>query len=794
MKNILIILLIISIFSVLPVKVIGQSAVSTFESIGLYWSPSGGSSSNECRVQYRVSGQSSWREGLPLWFDPRDQEYRGSIVHLNPGTSYEIRLTLDSGTSTTLNARTWSDNFPIARTVHVSSRNQPLIISEGGSSSGYILYTHPPDQESIIDVQNNHAACVSINAPYVIVRGLTLRGGREDGIQINNGAHDIVIENNDISGWGRVNSRGAPWGRDSDAGIAFGSSSGNQNSRRIIIQRNRIHHPRYNTFSWYEFGTRNNAQGPFGMAFYNGGGQFVIRYNEIYSDEDHQFHDGIGGGPNWSDTGFPNRDSDIYGNRVSMCWGDGIESEGGNSNVRIWGNYIDKFFMGIGNIVVDRGPCYLWRNVMGRSLISSQHGDFINDDWYRYNRGGFTHAGYSSTWGGGRVYVFHNTVLQPEPSGGMEYPLGVCIGLRSPSGLMRYYSRNNIIQVCASNCYSVSDKSDSDTSDLDYDLVNGRVDVDSGEETHAIRGIPIYASGNGPEEFFLSSSSPGYDDGIRLYNFNDNFAGSAPDMGAFESGSSPLEFGVSAYLSPGSTTTTTISGTTTTTSPTTCSYCGDATPCSGGETCDNQGNCILLSEGQGDCDCDENCQSGLYCDQVSGADYCCPVGTSWDGSGCSGGTTTTTSGGTTTTISSSECSFCGDTSPCSGGRVCDYTPGVCIDRLGEGQGDCDCDENCQSGLYCDPVTGGDDYCCAVGTSWDGGGCSGTGVTTTTIPPTTTTGTDNPPYFSNLRHNPLTVLVSDAVDILVDWFDDVGLQQIIIQENSTGEWLSHTVYN
>jgi len=158
------------------------------------------------------------------------------------------------------------------------------------------------------------------------------------------------------------------------------------------------------------------------------------------------------------------------------------------------------------------------------------------------------------------------------------------------------------------------------------------------------------------------------------------------------------------------------------------------------------------------------------------------------------GYTTTTYETTTTTTSSLGCSYCGDTSPCSGGRVCDYTPGVCIDRLGEGQGDCDCDENCQSGLYCDFVTGGDDYCCPIGTSWDGSSCSGGTVTTTTIiSTTTTTGSDNLPEFFNLRHNPATVLVGHAVDILVDWFDDVGLQQIIIQENSTGEWRSHTVY-
>ena len=46
--------------------------------------------------------------------------------------------------------------------------------------------------------------------------------------------------------------------------------------------------------------------------------------------------DGIGGSSNYSFKGSPNRDSDIYGNLISNCWDDAIESEGANMNVRIW--------------------------------------------------------------------------------------------------------------------------------------------------------------------------------------------------------------------------------------------------------------------------------------------------------------------------------------------------------------------------------------------------------------------------------------------------------------------------
>ena len=80
----------------------------------------------------------------------------------------------------------------------------------------------------------------------------------------------------------------------------------------------------------------------------------------------------------------------------------------------------------------------------------------------------------------------------------------------------------------------------------------------------------------------------------------------------------------------------------------TCGQCsGDCTqPCSSGSYNYNDGSHFcegitsntcnaVLGEGQGDCDCDENCQSGLYCDQINpGTDYCCPIGTSWDGSNC----------------------------------------------------------------------------------------------------------------------------------------------------------------
>ena len=89
-------------------------AVCTFASIGLYWTPDSSAADKPCFVRYRAAGEPTWREALPLWFDDRNGEYRGSIVQLQSGTTYEVHLELlGGGLSSELRAATWSETFPI---------------------------------------------------------------------------------------------------------------------------------------------------------------------------------------------------------------------------------------------------------------------------------------------------------------------------------------------------------------------------------------------------------------------------------------------------------------------------------------------------------------------------------------------------------------------------------------------------------------------------------------------------------------------------------------------------------
>jgi hypothetical protein len=432
-------------------------------------------------------------------------------------------------------------------------------------------------------VANAQAHNITIAAPYVIVRGLVLKGAQRDAIRLLNGAHAVVIEDNDISGWGRyshTNSDGLQVGENYDAGIRAQRVT---SLERVVIQRNKIHHPRYGANSW-AFG---HPLGPRAIHFReSAGGNHVFRHNEIYSSEGKYFNDGIGGGFNFSAVGFPHADSDIYGNLISHVWDDAIEAEGGNRNVRIWGNYLDRTYIGIATTATHVGPVYVFRNVINRSrksnLVSTD-----NDE-----AGPFGKSGTNSTWGNGRRYVFHNTTLQARAPGA-SLPIGVRHGFSGAgSGVTNTVSRNNIWHIRSSHSSAINQQGGSGN-DFDFDLFNGNITAYAGAETHGIVGTPIYEAGHGWSSesnglYQLAPNSPGYDRGVRLPNFNDNYTGAAPDMGAAEAGRPAMSFGGAARTASDTTTGTAPSGTTTETAPSDTS----STTASGGGLC-STALCVL---------------------------------------------------------------------------------------------------------------------------------------------------------------------------------------------------------
>jgi len=514
-------------------------AVPTFECFGVYWDPADAGTGKVCRVRYRETGAPAWREGFRMVYHDRNATYqggvyRGSIVHLTPDTEYEIELSLQpAGSSTSFTARTWNEVFPVAQTNELpQSMSSALTISASGTTDGYILY-QPAGNRATIDVGGSESYCIEVNGSYVIIRGLTLQNAAIHAIYLGD-VHDVVIEDCDISGWGRIDSDG--WAHDRDAAIKGREDA--TNLKRIIVQRNKMHHPRGDSNNWSEerpaHGMDPHPRGPQCIDFTESAGNHVFRYNEAYSDDDHYFNDIFGGGNNRSWKGAPNRDTDIYGNYLSCCWDDAIEAEGANRNVRIWGNYLHKSAKAVAFSSASIGPVYMWRNLSG---VCEYVPNAADDGEFPDGPGQFQKSnvgeGYEE-FAGGSVYLFNNTILQPEGR-------GCGYGIRAEGCNMM--SRNNILHVRRDGV-DESIRDGHDGCDFDYDLYNGTIDVPAGMEASGTNGIPMFDPANGKGEFYLSPASAGCDAGTVITNFVETYTGDAPDMGAHERGTPPMRFGV----------------------------------------------------------------------------------------------------------------------------------------------------------------------------------------------------------------------------------------------------------
>jgi PKD repeat protein len=590
-------------------------AIPTFESLGLYWNPPNKGTGQVAQVEYKPAGApaSQYKRGLDLWYDERTPapsggspgEYRGSLVHLQPNTAYDIRLTLSPGgqqlevpaqSACALDAsctKTWNENFPIGNTrvltgAEVGAIDTPIIIgpADSGTASGYTLITATAeidgnDLTASAPGRGWSGSCILVEhgTHHVIFRGLTLRNCRNSGINLRwNGSggsgrtSDIVIEDSEFSGYAT---------NDTDAGVHCNYNNqtppGGEANRpeRLIIQRNKFHSPRITSESWGNNGHPNGAN----MVQLNWcNGNHVIRYNELYSENGNFFYDGLGSVENFANTsepwfgprikGAPYADSDIYGNVITHVFDDGLEVEGAGRNVRVWGNYFDKVFVPIANVNNAMGPLYVWRNVS--HMLANMHTPGSPDT---EGRGAFIKGGGRPTeWNGGRAYYFHNTILQPPSSacGASSTRCGAAWGFNSVQrDLYNFWSHNNLWQIhdtssgadssaVLAKC-NLGNPQDQTECRLSHDMYNGGAIqgatvtmppdwrneiptyVTSGQQYPATASIPSAANG-WTGDFRLQSGSTGQGAALALFNFSDQF-GSAPDVGAHQSGCPPMRFG-----------------------------------------------------------------------------------------------------------------------------------------------------------------------------------------------------------------------------------------------------------
>jgi hypothetical protein len=512
-------------------------AVPTFEAISLYWDHA---AADAVKVEYRAAGAAEWRAGYPPVYDPRERQYRGSLVGLKPDTAYEIRLEA-GGERVQIAARTRSEVFPVGKTTSLPGgvSGQTLTIREGGTEQGWHLITPAAGKRVTLDAFNLTDNNIVVEASYVILRGLELKGAAQHAILIRPGVQHVVVEDCHITGWGRIGGARV-WG------VFHGSDSAvyaQQDAGHLVVQRNLIEYPRGGSNDWES----GHPDGPQGISLINSRGGNVVRYNTIRSTEDHGYNDGFGGGENFSFKGSPNRDSDIYGNIISHCWDDAIESEGANCNVRIWSNYIHHTFTHVASASTSMGPLYIFRNVFGSSRVS--HQDAIGGTMLKTGGRDVEINGEKVSTLLGYRFIFHNTALQP----------GGALDVFSGHELHNAVTRNNIFY---SRGRTYSETKGDPPNDFANDLRGGYLGggfvlsmflPSEGLEWFLAPTMNKIQWGRiayerGEKKFFITdpmepAPNPALDKGVRLAGFNDDFAGAAPDIGAFENGCPPLRFG-----------------------------------------------------------------------------------------------------------------------------------------------------------------------------------------------------------------------------------------------------------
>ena len=616
----------LSYATALPVQ---GSTVTTFHSISLYWTPVDANGvavtpiANPANpgwgpavaVRYAKASGSAWKRGLDMWYDSRDTtsgdgtsgndgnlygrkpEARGSIMFCDSGTQYIVQFGLyDAQGNITWIAEnkpiTWSElgdpipsggygpvegtritaipavsNFNF-KGGHSGTVSQARLLNVSGTPTGWTLYDFTG--QTVDDSANSSHAVFVIDGSYIILRGVTTKGGNMP-VMIQPGSHDILIEECDFSGWANnpanqsftINGVTYQGGISSSAsemnngitlpGQSFGTSADFLATKRFIIQKNKFHNPRYGANPW-DFG---HPQGPSPIQLYPNGGNHVIRYNECYStldgtregtlDHGHQHNDGIITGGDNQSVGGIGPDVDIYKNFIRGAMDDSCELDGGGMNNRFWSNYADYTNTGLSATPTFLGPAYIAYNVYNRSreLYNQPYGA-ETDRTQHMKCGGIQPPG-----NGGRRYIFHNTSMQlpwqddPEAAGPNNLGGWHFIAGTGGNPLENTISMNNVCDTIGGAFVDTSAGVSGCV--FDYDMCSNGFAV---TETHGKANSPAsYQAGNGPTaygngKYRLNAGTPGYGDAAVLPNINDSYT--SPDRGAAQHVDPDIVYGLNA--------------------------------------------------------------------------------------------------------------------------------------------------------------------------------------------------------------------------------------------------------
>ncbi len=482
----------------IKLKVPSFCAVPLFNACSVYFtSPR----LNALHMQFRRKG-GDWQPAYqPAYFE-EDSMYRGSIVNLEEGTAYELELTRGDGeVLARTDFTTWSSQVPVARTVVLDETNfgGHLTINASGSPDGWVRYTA---REGFVLHNDRQGPLIELRkAKYVILDGLVLRGGLKDAIAVEKCEY-VRIVNCDIAGWGRIGTQRFDLDGKfyTEAGQAINWDTGIRISRSLgtVVERCYVHDPVSTANSWYY----SHPAGPQAVGI-DKPQSTVLRYNDFVGSDLHRWNDAGEGAGNFDLDGGFNRDADIYGNFHCFANDDALEIDGGQTNVRVFGNKFEGCLCGVSIQGCMSSPSYVFRNLLVN--MGDERGI-----------GGQTIKTSSYANGPSAVsFIFNNTCYGD--SGDLTLP---------PN--LRIVARNNIFAGRA----AVRGRAQSLRSECDYNLLSTE---DSIREPHGILGAPGFTDA-AAGLFEPTAASRAVGNGTAIDNFAPA-AGGRTDMGAIVAGS-----------------------------------------------------------------------------------------------------------------------------------------------------------------------------------------------------------------------------------------------------------------
>ena len=525
----------------------------TIENISLLW-PYGGDANGDSRVsvRFRRVGDAAWTTGMPLRRLPAGStsqgfswtaRHAGSLFNLQPATAYQVELTLSDadggGATQTLGVTTRAVPAPAASptvkavnlanaaTVFAAANPGDILDLAAGTYSGF-TFARDGTATAPIVIRSNAGAVVNgeialYSRAYVHITGLTVNGR----IRFNGSRHIAIVRNT-------INASATQL--DGDGIVGY------ERPENCYIADNTI----VGTTVWAESSLGADG-GNRGEGILVSGPGHVIQNNRVTG-----FRDNISlyeSADNAETQAMEQLSIDILNNDLAQAADDAIEADFCLHNCRIMRNRITNAFVALSSQPGIGGPTYFMRNVLYNvvhvpfKLYRNSHGDVL----------------------------MHNTVVKNGDAFGAYpgMPIAYLFGrnnlfIGGPGGTYNGYSSGSgrVLQLQDLQLA---------TADLDYDgygATTGSFDgrfaaasfatlsqlQGSGIEPHARQvGLGVFQasiafpgsplSTYAAPDLRLKAGGTPVDGGQAIPNVNDGYAGSAPDLGAYELGSTLPVYG-----------------------------------------------------------------------------------------------------------------------------------------------------------------------------------------------------------------------------------------------------------